>query len=150
MQGPSECHMYDRCAGHRDAVQLALRAPNREIATLDGRRASGGTDAADLRPARRCGRRIPVDRQPWFIAAKQAAAEWLIEHDILWPLADNAPWWLLDALPDRTTYSAGSTVAAICAYIVGVALLRSWVLLLWLAAAAAPSRAGCAPTAHQA
>lgn len=27
MQGPSECHMCGRCAGYRDAVQLAVRPP---------------------------------------------------------------------------------------------------------------------------
>ena len=137
MQGPSECHMCGRCAGHRDAVQLTLRAPNREIATLDGQRASGW----DLMLLIYGLLGVAVGAfqwtaSPWFIAAKQAAAEWLIEHDILWPLADNAPWWLLTHYPDKNDVFSWLDGAAICAYIVGVALLLgSWVLL-WLAAAA--------------
>src|SRR3546814_1152569 len=29
---------------------------------------------------------------PWFVTAKQWAATWLVERDIMWPLMDNAPW----------------------------------------------------------
>ena len=40
MTGPSECHMCGRCSGHLDAIALAARAPNDEIATLAPAQAS--------------------------------------------------------------------------------------------------------------
>lgn len=137
MQGPSECHMCGRCSGHRDAVQLAVRPPNQEIANLDPQR--GSVWDLLLLTYGLLGVAIGAfqwNASPWYIAAKQAAAEWLIERDILWPLADNAPWWLLTHYPANNDVFSWLDGAMISGYILGTALLLgSWVLL-WLAAAA--------------
>lgn len=138
MDGPSECHMCGRCAGHRDAVELAVRAPNREITSQLTDRNTSGWDLM-LLVYGLLGIAIGAFQwtaSPWFVTVKQAAAEWLVEHDIMWPLADNAPWWLLTHYPERnnvfTWLDGGMIVGYICA--IGLAL-GSWVLL-WLALAA--------------
>lgn len=137
MQGAAECHMCGRCAGHRDAVQLALRPPNAEIARLDAGQANGWDLL--LLVYGLLGVAVGAFQwtaSPWFIAAKQAAAEWLVEREIFWPLADNAPWWLLTHYPSHNDVFSWLDGAMICGYILAVALLLgSWVLL-WLAAAA--------------
>ena len=125
--------MCGRCAGHRDAVQLALRAPNDEIAQLDPQRGSGWDLLLIVYGL--LGVAIGAfqwNASPWFIDAKQSAAEWLIEHDILWPLSDNAPWWLLTHYPANNDVFSWLDGAMITSYILATAtLLGSWVLL-WL------------------
>ncbi len=137
MQGNAECHQCGRCAGHRNAVQLTARSPNAEIAGLSASDASGwdllllvygllGVAIGGFQ----------WTASPWFIAAKQAAAEWLVEHETFWPLADNAPWWLLTHYPSHHDVFTWLDGALIVGYMLTVALLLgSWVLL-WLAVAA--------------
>ena len=68
---------------------------------------------------------------PWFVRAKTAAAEWLIERDILWPLADDAPWWLLTHQPEAGDVFTWLDGAAVLAYILAVALALGG--SIWLA-----------------
>ncbi|MEW9899631.1 4Fe-4S binding protein [Chitinivorax sp. PXF-14] len=137
MEGPSECHMCGRCADHRGAVQLAARAPNREIAQLRAEQGSGW----DLLLLVYGLMGVAVGAfqwtsSPWFISAKQTAAEWLIERDILWPLSDNAPWWLLTHYPENSDVFTWLDGAMIVAYIGSVAVLLGTWVLAWLAASA--------------
>ncbi|WP_374352252.1 4Fe-4S binding protein [Chitinimonas sp.] len=137
MEGPSECHMCGRCAGHREAVNLMVRAPNREIVELTEKQASGWDLLLVVYGL--LGVAIGAFQwtaSPWFISSKQAAAEWLVNHEIFWPLADNAPWWLLTHYAERNDVFTWLDGAMIIAYICTIAmLLGSWVLL-WLALAA--------------
>jgi hypothetical protein len=60
---------------------------------------------------------------PWFIQLKITAADWLLAHEQLWALQDNAPWWLLTHYPafnDSFTWLDGGVISA---YILGSALL---------------------------
>ncbi|MEH6459419.1 4Fe-4S binding protein [Chitinimonas sp. JJ19] len=134
MEGASLCHQCGRCAGQRDAVQLACRPVNREIAQLR-----------------------PDQAQPWevllllygmigvaigafqwsatstFVMAKQAAAGWLIDHETgLFLLDDNVPWWLLTHYPSLNDSFCWLDGAMIVGYIALVgSLLGSW-LWFWL------------------
>ncbi|MBB5017992.1 hypothetical protein HNQ59_001277 [Chitinivorax tropicus] len=138
MQGASDCHLCGRCAGHRDAVELVARRPNAEITS-----ASSPTPSAwelVLLVYGLLGVAIGAfqwTNSTWFIAAKQGMAEWLIERDILWPLNDNAPWWLLTHYPERNDSFSWLDGGMIVAYILAVAIiLGSWILL-WLTISAA-------------
>ena len=121
LDGMAECHACGRCAGHRDAVELAARSPNAEILDGDAPRIS----EAVLLLFGLLGVALGAFQwtvNPWFVRMKQAAAEWLAERDVLWPLDSNAPWWLLthqEATNDLFTWLDG---AAILAWIGGVAL----------------------------
>ena len=94
MKGSSQCHACGRCAGHRDAVELAVRSPNAEILSMQPPQ----TSAAILLIFGMLGVATGAFQwtvNPWFVKAKLAAATWLIERDVLWPLDSGAPWWLL-------------------------------------------------------
>ena len=36
-----------------------------------------------------------------MVSGKQAAAEWLVAHGLLWPLEPLLPWWLLTNYPEQ-------------------------------------------------
>jgi polyferredoxin len=121
LDGMAECHACGRCSGHRDAVELAARSPNAEILAGEAPR----TAEAMLLLFGLLGVALGAFQwtvNPWFVRLKQAAAEWLVNRDILWPLGTDAPWWLLthqEAANDLFTWLDG---AAILVYIGGVAL----------------------------
>lgn len=129
MKGASECHMCGRCSGHRGAVKLAARMPGHEVAALTPQ---------DVRPWEA---RLLVfgiigvavgafqwSASPWFVAAKQKIAEWLVEHDDFTLLQDNAPWWLLTHYPETNDVFTWLDGLGILAYIGATALLvGSWV-----------------------
>lgn len=139
MTGASQCHACGRCAGHRDAVELAARAPNREI--LDARPAS--TPEALLLIFGMLGVAIGAFQwtvNPWFVRAKQAAAEWLVARDVVWPLADDAPWWLLTNYKDTGDVFTWLDGALILGYIAFVALALGGLIRLGVGAAAKLAR----------
>ncbi len=100
MQGASDCHQCGRCSGYRDAVALAPRSAAHEVVELGGELGSGWQSL--LLIGGLLGVAIGAfhwTASPWFVELKQAAAEWLVNHDIFWPLDDGAPWWLLTNYP---------------------------------------------------
>ena len=36
-----------------------------------------------------------------FVDVKQAVAEWLVDHGLVWPLEPLAPWWILTNYPEQ-------------------------------------------------
>ncbi|KAA3649323.1 MAG: 4Fe-4S binding protein [Proteobacteria bacterium] len=133
MDSSAGCHMCGRCAGHREAVELAGRAPGSEIARLD-------TDDASPWEVRLLvygliGTAIGAfqwSASPWFVQAKMAAAEWLIERDSYTLLGDNAPWWLLTHYPEASDVFTWLDGLMILAYIGVAALLIGGWISLWL------------------
>jgi polyferredoxin len=142
MRSASQCHACGRCSGHRNAIELAVRSPNREILALASERNDLG--AALLLVFGVLGVALGAFQwtlSPWFVAMKQAAAQWLIERDSFWLLQDNAPWWLLTHYPEASDVFTWLDGLCILAYIFGTALVvggATWATLRaaqWLAGA---------------
>ncbi|MBD5803510.1 putative electron transport protein YccM [Azoarcus sp. Aa7] len=137
MESAADCHMCGRCAGHRDAVSLAARVPGSEVAQLD-------TQDADRWEVRLLvfgiiGTAIGAfqwSASPWFVRAKLAAAEWLVERDAFALLADDIPWWLLTHYPEANDVFTWLDGIMILAYIGVTALVLGGWITLWLRAAA--------------
>lgn len=133
METSAGCHMCGRCAGHRDAVELAGRAPGSEVARLN----ADDTNPWEVRLLvyGLIGTAIGAfqwSASPWFVQAKMAAAEWLIERDSYTLLGDNAPWWLLTHYPEASDVFTWLDGLMILAYIGAAALLIGGWISLWL------------------
>ncbi|MDN5249310.1 4Fe-4S binding protein [Bartonella sp. TP] len=111
LQGVSACHMCGRCDGFRNSVNLTSRSVNEEIVSLGALKTTSwdrilltyGMIALAIGA-------FTWTKNPHFIPYKQALAEWLINHNILWPLNANAPWWALTNYPslgDKFTWLDG-------------------------------------------
>jgi hypothetical protein len=137
MRSASPCHACGRCSGHRGAIALAARSPNREIVTL-GR---NGVDAsvASLLLFGVLGVALGAFSwtvNPWFVALKQQLAQWLVERDALLLLDDHAPWWLLTHYPEASDVMSWLDGLCIVGYIVGVGAAVGGASLAALAGAA--------------
>lgn len=129
MQGASDCHMCGRCSGHRDAITLTARAPNHEVVKLGAKLATGWHSVLILFGL--LGIALGAFQwsvNPHFIEVKQLIAEWLIERDILWPFAENAPWWLLTNYPAQRDVFSWLDGALVTGYILGMGLLMGCAL----------------------
>jgi polyferredoxin len=140
MKSASACHACGRCSGYRGAVELALRSPAHEILNTTQREVRteealtlmlgvlGIATAAFLWSSSR----VLVQLKSWL-------AGWLVEHDILWPLNDDAPWWLLTHYPAANDLFTWLDGLCILAYIlgggvaVGLAVLACVRLAAWVA-----------------
>lgn len=131
MEGGSDCHMCGRCSGHRDAITLSARSPNHEVITLGEHLATGWQTTLIM-----CGLLgIAIGAFQWtvnphFIEVKQLIAEWLIERNIMWPFAENAPWWLLTNYPGLRDVFSWLDGGLLVAYILGMGLLMGCGLTL--------------------
>ncbi|MBI1891446.1 MAG: 4Fe-4S binding protein [Burkholderiales bacterium] len=123
MQSASQCHACGRCSGHRDAVRLAARSPNREIAGAFSENVS--TPEGLLLVYGMLGIALAAFQwtaSPLFVRMKQAVAEWLIAHDSFFLLQDSAPWWLLTHYPEAGDSFTWLDGASILGYILGIGL----------------------------
>ena len=141
MQGAADCHMCGRCAGHRDAITLVARSPEAEVVQV----AKGDVWQTALIVFGLIGLATGAflwSASPWFVTIKQSVATWLIDQDILWPLNDNAPWWLLTHYPDVADSFSWLDGALILAFIAAGAVVIGGPLYvtLWLADRLLPQR----------
>ena len=139
MTSASACHACGRCSGHRGAVEFAVRSPNAEILAAGPDHAAPHTSEALLLVFGMLGVAIGAFQwtvSPWFVAARQAAAEWLVGHDLLWPLESGAPWWLLTHYPEANDVFTWLDGGLILAYIGAVALTVGGAVLAGLTFAA--------------
>lgn len=121
MEGASDCHMCGRCSGHRDAVALAVRSPNTEVVALGEHLATGWQTLLIL--VGLLGIAIGAFQwtvNPHFGEVKQWLAEWLINRDILWPFAENAPWWLLTNYPEQRDVFSWLDGGLLVGYVLGM------------------------------
>lgn len=100
MKSASACHACGRCSGEHGAVALALRSPAREILASGAPEATSGEAMTLIFGV--IG--IATAAFSWsasarFIQLKTLLADWLIAHDWLALLQDDAPWWLLTHYP---------------------------------------------------
>ncbi|QXL84288.1 4Fe-4S binding protein [Comamonas sp. NLF-1-9] len=136
MQGGSNCHMCGRCSGHHDAMALQWRSPAQEIVEVAASEATHwqtwlivfGLQGVAIGA-------FHWSASPWFVTIRQWLATWLIDHDIYWPLADNAPWWLLTNYPERNDVLTWLDGALLLTYIGATALVWGGITLALLAAA---------------
>lgn len=136
MESASACHMCGRCAGFRDAIELAPRAPGSEVVEVSGRTAQMWETLLII--AGLMGVAVGAFHwaaSPWFIAAKQWAATVMVEHGVIWPLATDLPWWLLTNYPSRNDVLNLLDGAMLLAYIAATTLVMGAALGAPLAAA---------------
>jgi hypothetical protein len=128
--------MCGRCAGERHAVQLAPRSPNAEIPAISEAHTSRWEVATLIFGV--LGVALGAfqwSSSPWFVAAKQGAATWLIDRGWMWSLASDIPWWLLTHYPAKNDVFTWLDGAMIVAYIGATALVVSAWTFVWLAVA---------------
>ncbi|HVX98240.1 MAG TPA: 4Fe-4S binding protein [Pseudorhodoplanes sp.] len=137
MRGSSGCHMCGRCSGFRGAITLARRSPNEEIVNVAGEAA---------RPVETllivfglmgiAAGAFHWSASPWFVAVKQAIAEWLVDRGLVFALDLRLPWWLLTNYPDRNDVMTLLDGAVMLAYVGATALAIGGLVAGCLAAAA--------------
>jgi len=139
MESASACHACGRCAGERNAVQLALRSPNAEIL---GHPSVPGNKAREMNdwPARllvfgMLGVALGAfqwSASPWLVAAKQAAAGWLVDHEVWWPLNEAGHWWLFTYYPEANDVFTWLDGGILLAYIAAETLVVGGWVWGWL------------------
>jgi hypothetical protein len=126
--------MCGRCSGHRSAITLSPRPWGQEVVELAASDSDRWQSALILFGL--LGIAIGAfhwNASPWFIDIKQTLASWLAERNILGPLDDSAPWWLLTHYPqlnDTFTWLDGGVLIG---YILTTALVMGGMLSLLLA-----------------
>ncbi len=130
MSSASDCHACGRCAGQRNAVALSRRSPFAEVLDLS-------TPARTLEALTLLYGVLGVATaafqwtlSPWFLHAKLAIAEWLVEHEHFTLLDNDVPWWLLTHYPEASDLFTWLDGALISTYLVGGGFLLGSLLLL--------------------
>jgi polyferredoxin len=146
MQSASACHMCGRCAGQRGAVTLSLRSPEAEVLSAPARSTGSGTQdvwLARLLVFGMLGVALGAFQwsvSPWFVTAKQAAAAWLIDREIVWPLDAVGHWWLFIDYPEVNDAFSWLDGGMLLAYMAAATLLvGGWI---WLCLRSAAMLAG--------
>ncbi|HEY0297515.1 MAG TPA: 4Fe-4S binding protein [Bordetella sp.] len=139
MKGASDCHMCGRCSGYRDAIALTPRSPEAEIVEV----AQGDAWQTALICLGLMGIAVGAflwSASPWYVDLKQLIATWLIDHNVMWPLADNAPWFILTHYPEVNDSFSWLDGALILVFAMGAAAVvgGSLYLALWIADRLAP------------
>lgn len=136
MNSASECHACGRCAGHRDAVALAARAPWQELLAASTRVSSGEALTLIFGVLGIASAAFQWTVSPWFVRAKMAIAEVLVDHESFLLLDDNAPWWLLTHYPEANDVFTWLDGLLVIAYIAGLGAAIGALVWLCLAVAA--------------
>ncbi len=139
MDSASACHACGRCAGERDAVQLALRSPNAEILGHAGAPENKAGEMNDW-PARllvfgMLGVALGAfqwSASPWLVTVKQAAAGWLVDHEVWWPLNEAGHWWLFTYYPEANDVFTWLDGGVLLAYIAAETLVVGGWVWGWL------------------
>lgn len=141
MRGASDCHMCGRCSDYRGAIQLTPRSPEAEIVEVG----NGDSWQTVLIVFGLMGVAVGAflwSASPWFVTVKQAAAGWLVNHDIYWPLQQNAPWFVLTHYPEVNDSFSWLDGGVILSFILAAAVCLGGPIFvgLWAADKALPLR----------
>lgn len=133
----ARCHMCARCSGHRDAIQLAARAPGSEIVALTVR----DTNPWEVRLLLFgligvANGALQWTSSPWLVKAKMAIAERLLARGILGPFSDDIPWWILTHYPEANDVFTWLDGAMVFGYIAATSLILGGWMWAWLRVAA--------------
>jgi len=136
MNSASDCHACGRCAGQREAVSLSLRSPFAEILDLNvpARTPDALTLLYGVLGVATAAFQWTVS--PWFLHAKLALAEWLVDHDQFALLDNDVPWWLLTHYPEASDLFTWLDGSLILAYLLGGGFVLGSLLLAGPALAA--------------
>jgi polyferredoxin len=136
MRGASDCHMCGRCSDFRGAIQLARRSPNDEIVRVAGNTARPWETLLIVFGLMGIATgAFHWTVSPWFVAARQYLAEWLVEAGWFWPLEMSAPWWLLTNYPERSDVLTLLDGGLLLGYILATAAAAGLAVTICLAAA---------------
>lgn len=130
MTSASECHSCGRCAGQRDAVAFSWRSPFAELLDFNNpaRTPEALTLVYGVLGVATAAFQWTVS--PWFLHAKLALAEWLVDHDHFALLDNNVPWWLLTHYPEASDVFTWLDGGLILAYLLGGGFLLGSMLLI--------------------
>lgn len=145
MKGAADCHMCGRCSDYRGAIRLSGRSPEAEIV----RSGTGDGWQTALIVFGLMGLAVGAflwSASPWFVWLKQLEATWLVDHDIYWPLSQNAPWFILTHYPEANDSFSWLDANVILTFIFGAAVLVGgpiytglWAADRWLSAVQRPT-----------
>ncbi len=122
MEGAATCHMCGRCAGYKDAVALELRSPNQEIVEAFGPPPSAWETALiTFGLMGLAAGAFQWASSPWFVAARQWLAGWMIEHGFTSLLEPLLPWWILTNYPDQNDMMSPLDGGLMIAYVLATA-----------------------------
>ncbi len=137
MKGASDCHACGRCSGYRDAVELAMRAPDSEILANDERQQGIaqlvtlifgilGVDTVAL----------IWQGSRWFAWFMTTLADLLPSGTLSVLQQHAAPWWLLANYPEaKAVFSLFDGLCLLLALLAGGGLLALAIwCAVWLAA----------------
>jgi len=137
MRSSADCHACGRCAGHRNAVHLALRAPSAEI--LSATPASVTREEVFTLCLGLLGVATGAfhwSMSPWFVTVKEWCAQWLVNHEWWWALSNDIPWFVLTHFPETNDTFTWLDGAMILFYIAATTLVVGGGTLLASALAA--------------
>ncbi|MEA5097872.1 MAG: 4Fe-4S binding protein, partial [Burkholderiaceae bacterium] len=137
MKGASDCHACGRCSGYREAVELALRSPAREILAGDDRQPGNAQAATLIFGLLGVGTVAMTWQGSFWFASLQAAVGRSLWSALLSVLQQHAaPWWLLANYPQaNTVFSLFDGACLLLALLLGGGLLALAIWgAVWLAA----------------
>lgn len=130
LSSAAECHACGRCAGHRDAVALSVRSPNRELADAASPTTRSHAFILLFAVLGVATAAFQWTISPWLLHLKLKVAAWLVESGH-YALLGSAPWWLLTNHPEANDVFTWLDGGLIVAYIVGGGLLLGSLLAIW-------------------
>ena len=137
MKSTSECHACGRCIGYRDAVEMALRPPHREIlATASGRLKTAEIVTLLFGILGVCTAAMQWRSSLAFAVMKSWIAAALPSGALAWLQEGSAPWWLLANYPEAGVVFSLFDGLCVLFFLLGGGALLALVIggLMWLAA----------------